>query len=63
MDVAIKEREHANDSKIQRIDNELNLEIKDLKEALSNYQNDTEGEKQELQNHINMLNEEINRQQ
>ena len=28
------------EAKMQRIDNELNLEIKELKDALSQYQND-----------------------
>lgn len=37
MEQALKEREQANDSKIQRIDNELNLEIRDLKDALASY--------------------------
>ena len=38
----MKEKEKAMDAKMQRIDNELNLEIKELKDALTQYQEETE---------------------
>ena len=42
MESVVKGTEVGCDAKIQRIDNELNLEIKDLKDALSQFQQDTE---------------------
>lgn len=55
MDNLVKTKEEGCDQKIQQIDNDLNLEIKDLKEALKQYQNEKEEEKRSMQSHISEL--------
>ena len=42
-------------AKMSRIDNELNLQVKDLKEALRSYQEETRAEKAKLHEQINRL--------
>ena len=42
-------------AKFSRLDNELNLQVKDLKEALRNYQEETRTEKAKMQETINEL--------
>ena len=42
-------------AKMSRIDNELNLQVKDLKEALSSYQEETRAEKAKLHEQISRL--------
>lgn len=55
----MRDSEQAMNSKMSRIDNELNLEVKDLKDALKQYQKETEFEKQELTNTISHLQQQI----
>ena len=57
----LKQRELEMEAKVQRLDNELNLEIKELKDSLCQYQQDTEQEKSVLQNQISDLTDQINK--
>lgn len=59
MEHQMRDSEQAMNSKMSRIDNELNLEVKDLKDALKQYQKETEFEKQELTNTISHLQQQI----
>lgn len=48
----MKQKEQAMESRNQRIDKELNLEINELKEALSQYKQNAAEEKRDWQSHI-----------